>query len=96
MVIILTTPYITTISNNTNNFEIHYSGCCNNTLNITKQSGKNINRGLIWWQLLGQADGTGYSETCDDSNPLDGICDEAYIYHHILDLIYQLAKNGCK
>ncbi|MEM4689460.1 MAG: S8 family serine peptidase [Archaeoglobaceae archaeon] len=62
---------------NTNNIYLYYGYRPQNTWNTTLQEGKNI-LGGNW--LGGNAwlnpDGTGYSQTCEDSEEPIGICDE--------------------
>ncbi|GEM_PF-1585395 len=63
--------------NNANN--AYFSAINANTWNITKTSGKNIVGGsILGGNYWGKPDGTGFSETCHDSDG-DGICDSAYL-----------------
>jgi len=62
------------IFNNTNNFQISNT----NNWNTTKTLGKNIVGGkYIGGNYWAKPDGTGFSETCNDTN-YDSICDEVY------------------
>ncbi len=62
--------------NNTNNFGI--SGTGSNTWNTTKTSGTNIIGGsYLGGNVWANPSGTGFSQTCADSNS-DGICDSSY------------------
>ncbi|MEM3405937.1 MAG: NosD domain-containing protein [Candidatus Pacearchaeota archaeon] len=64
--------------NNTNNFYFIGTPRANNW-NTTKTSGTNIIGGnYLGGNFWAKPDGTGYSETCSDSDS-DGICDSAYI-----------------
>ena len=50
-----------------------------NSLNTSKQSGVNIVGGpYIGGNYWAKLDGTGFSETCNDVLPSDGICDSSY------------------
>jgi len=62
--------------NNTNNF--YFDTVHTNYWNTTKQTGTNIVGGPhIGGNYWGKPDGSGYSDTCTDSD-LDGICDSPY------------------
>ncbi len=63
--------------NNTNN--IYFSGTIYpNNWNTTKQEGMNIvGKEYIGGNFYAKPDGTGYSETCEDSD-FDGFCDSPY------------------
>ena len=63
--------------NNTNNF--YFGGTVySNQWNTTLQSDKNIvGGGFIAGNFWAKPDGTGFSQTCNDTN-LDGICDDPY------------------
>jgi parallel beta-helix repeat protein len=64
------------IFNNTNNF--YFDRIYTNYWNTTLTSGTNIVGGpYIGGNYWGSPDGTGYSDTCSDSNN-DGICDNPY------------------
>ncbi|MFH7859608.1 MAG: NosD domain-containing protein, partial [Candidatus Aenigmatarchaeota archaeon] len=61
---------------NTNNF--YFQGTASNTWNTTKTLGTNIVGGnYLGGNFWAKPDGTGFSETCDDTN-YDGICDSSY------------------
>ncbi|RLI85400.1 MAG: hypothetical protein DRP01_06270, partial [Archaeoglobales archaeon] len=64
--------------NNTNN--VYFSGAIHsNRWNVTKQPGTNIIGGsYLAGNFWAKPDGTGFSQTCSDSDA-DGICDDAYI-----------------
>ena len=68
------------IFNNTNNF--YFSGAIySNYWNTTKQSGDNVfnsNNPYIGGNYWTNSTGSGYSDTCTDSES-DGFCDDAYI-----------------
>jgi len=63
--------------NNTNN--VYFSGAIHpNKWNVTKQVGTNIIGGLyLGGNFWAKPDGTGFSQTCTDSDA-DGICDSPY------------------
>ncbi|MFH2028120.1 MAG: right-handed parallel beta-helix repeat-containing protein, partial [Nanoarchaeota archaeon] len=65
--------------NNLINSSTNFIGIANNTLNTDKEIGNNIygNSNYIGGNYWAKPDGTGYSETCSDSNS-DGFCDNPY------------------
>ena len=62
--------------NNTNN--LRWGSVYANVWNVTKQLGSNIvGGGFIAGNFWAKPDGTGFSQTCNDTN-IDGICDDPY------------------
>jgi len=63
---------------NTKNAQIG-ANAGSNTWNIPKTPGSNIVRGpYLGGNYWGQPDGKGFSQTCTDASPVDGICDKEY------------------
>ena len=69
--------------NNTENYGIHKFGvCCINSWNTTKTSTTNIIAGsYLGGNFWAHPNGTGFSQTCTDSN-FDGLCDLKYILNN--------------
>ena len=68
------------IFNNTNNFYISSIFSTPNQWNVTKQEGNNIydpSNPYIGGNLWAKPDGTGFSQTCNDTDK-DGFCDDPY------------------
>jgi hypothetical protein len=67
------------IFNNTNNFYFYEASPSPNYWNTTITQGTNIVGGpYIGGNYWGKPDGTGYSDTCNDTNA-DGFCDDPYV-----------------
>jgi parallel beta-helix repeat protein len=80
--------------NNTNNSRIL---SLPNTWNTTKKPGINIIGGpYLGGNFWAKPDGTGFSQTCEDSNG-DGICDSSYVlYGNNIDYLPLANKQGKK
>ncbi len=71
--------YNTAYNNSLNNVSNTSFAGASNALNTTKTAGTNIVGGSwIGGNYWATPSGTGFSETCADTSPLDGICDAAY------------------